>query len=122
MIVAAHGESAGEYAIEARGLTKRFGHLTAVDHLDLDVPRAEIYGFLGPNGSGKSTTIRMLCGLLHPTSGTARVDRVRALGADHVIDYKEGDFVEVVREAGGANVSCPSSCARGPLPPRRWRT
>lgn len=73
MIVAAHGESAGEYAIEARGLTKRFGHLTAVDHLDLDVPRAEIYGFLGPNGSGKSTTIRMLCGLMTPTEGTAIV-------------------------------------------------
>jgi ABC-2 type transport system ATP-binding protein len=72
-MVAAHGESAGEYAIEARGLTKRFGHLTAVDHLDLDVPRAEIYGFLGPNGSGKSTTIRMLCGLMAPTDGTATV-------------------------------------------------
>lgn len=63
----------GRYAIEARGLTKRFGRLTAVDHLDLDVPRAEIYGFLGPNGSGKSTTIRMLCGLMTPTEGKATV-------------------------------------------------
>jgi ABC-2 type transport system ATP-binding protein len=60
-------------AIEARGLTKRFGKLTAVDALDLDVPRGRIYGFLGPNGSGKSTSIRMLCGLLTPTSGTANV-------------------------------------------------
>jgi ABC-2 type transport system ATP-binding protein len=62
-----------ELAIEARGLTKRFGDLEAVSHLRLDVPRGQIYGFLGPNGSGKSTTIRMLCGLLTPTEGTARV-------------------------------------------------
>ncbi len=62
-----------EYAIKARGLSKRFGDLLAVDHLDLDVPRGQIYGFLGPNGSGKSTTIRMLCGLLTPTEGSARV-------------------------------------------------
>ena len=61
------------YAIRARGLSKHFGDLRAVDKLDLDVPRGEIYGFLGPNGSGKSTTIRMLCGLLTPTAGTANV-------------------------------------------------
>ena len=62
-----------ETAIQARGLTKFFGDLRAVDNLDLDVPRATIYGFLGPNGSGKSTTIRMLCGLLTPTAGSATV-------------------------------------------------
>jgi ABC-2 type transport system ATP-binding protein len=62
-----------QYAIEARGLSKHFGDLAAVSELDLDVPRGQIYGFLGPNGSGKSTTIRMLCGLLTPTSGTANV-------------------------------------------------
>ena len=56
-------------AIVARGLTKRFGTLTAVEALDLTVRRGEVYGFLGPNGSGKSTTIRMLCGLLTPTAG-----------------------------------------------------
>jgi len=60
-------------AIQARGLSKDFGNLRAVDTLDLDVPRASIYGFLGPNGSGKSTTIRMLCGLLSPTAGSANV-------------------------------------------------
>jgi ABC-2 type transport system ATP-binding protein len=60
-------------AIEARGLTRRFGELTVVDQVDLVVPRAHIYGFLGPNGSGKTTTIRMLCGLLRPTAGTIRV-------------------------------------------------
>lgn len=61
------------FAIEARGLSKHFGDLRAVQGLDLDVPRGEIYGFLGPNGSGKSTTIRMLCGLLTATEGAATV-------------------------------------------------
>ncbi len=60
-------------AIVARGLTRRFGDLIAVDHVDLKVDRAQVYGFLGPNGSGKSTTIRMLCGLLLPTSGDIEV-------------------------------------------------
>ena len=59
----------GAVAIRTRGLTRCFGDLVAVDHVDLDVPRGRVYGFLGPNGSGKSTTIRMLCGLLTPTSG-----------------------------------------------------
>ena len=59
--------------IKARGLTKRFGDLVAVDHLDLTVRRGEVYGFLGPNGCGKSTTIRMLCGLLTPSEGDAVV-------------------------------------------------
>ena len=65
--------SNAELVIKARGLTKRFGNLTAVDHLDLDVPRSIIYGFLGPNGSGKTTAIRMLCGLLTPSEGSATV-------------------------------------------------
>src|SRR5690606_13973661 len=59
--------------IRARGLTRRFGALTAVDRIDLDVPRGHVYGFLGPNGSGKSTTIRMLCGLLMPDAGEIEV-------------------------------------------------
>jgi ABC-2 type transport system ATP-binding protein len=62
-----------EAAIRARGLTKRFGELVAVDRVDLDVPKSKVYGFLGPNGSGKSTTIRMLCGLLTPTAGEIEV-------------------------------------------------
>jgi len=60
-------------AIRARGLTRRFGELVAVDHVDLSVPRAQVYGFLGPNGSGKSTTLRMLCGLLTPSEGEVEV-------------------------------------------------
>lgn len=59
-----------ELAIDVRDMTKRFGHLTAVDHIDLQVPAGEICGFLGPNGSGKTTFIRMLCGLLRPDSGS----------------------------------------------------
>lgn len=59
--------------IQARGLSRRFGALVAVDRVDLRVPRACVYGFLGPNGSGKSTTIRMLCGLLTPTAGHIEV-------------------------------------------------
>ena len=60
-------------AIVASGLTRKFGAVVAVDHVDLTIPRARIYGFLGPNGSGKSTTIRMMCGLLVPTSGSVEV-------------------------------------------------
>ncbi len=65
--------ASNEAVIVARGLTRRFGDVVAVDALDLDVRRAEVYGFLGPNGCGKSTTIRMLCGLLAPSSGRIRV-------------------------------------------------
>jgi len=65
-------EEAG-VAIRARGLVRRFGALLAVDGIDLDVPRRQVYGFLGPNGSGKSTTIRMLCGLLTPSAGRIEV-------------------------------------------------
>ena len=60
-------------AIETHGLTKRFGDLTAVNDVSIAVPSGEIFGLLGPNGSGKSTIIRMLCGLVSPTAGSARV-------------------------------------------------
>jgi ABC-2 type transport system ATP-binding protein len=63
-------------ALRATGLTRRFGRFVAVDHLDLAVPRGAIFGFLGANGAGKTTAIRMLCGLLEPSEGTATVDGV----------------------------------------------
>jgi ABC-2 type transport system ATP-binding protein len=56
-------------AIDVKGLTKRFGKKLAVDHVDIQVPHGQVWGFLGPNGSGKTTTIRMLCGLLKPDAG-----------------------------------------------------
>jgi ABC-type multidrug transport system ATPase subunit len=62
-----------ELMIECEGLTKRFGAFTAVDHVSFSVAKGSIFGFLGPNGSGKSTVIRMLCGILEPTEGTARI-------------------------------------------------
>ncbi|MFI8536608.1 ATP-binding cassette domain-containing protein [Streptomyces aquilus] len=69
-----HPEGAGDSVIHTRALTKRYrGGQLAVDGLDLTVPAGSVFGFLGPNGSGKTTTIRMLMGLIEPTSGTARV-------------------------------------------------
>ncbi|HXY29258.1 MAG TPA: ABC transporter ATP-binding protein [Gemmatimonadaceae bacterium] len=59
--------------IELRALTKRYGSFTAVDAISLDVPRGQLFGFLGPNGAGKTTTLRMIAGILRPTSGTVRI-------------------------------------------------
>jgi ABC-type multidrug transport system ATPase subunit len=74
----------GAAVVEADGLTKRFGDFTAADHISFRIGRGEIFGLLGPNGAGKSTTFKMLCGLLVPTEGAARVagyDLYRAGGA-----------------------------------------
>src|SRR5215471_18626594 len=62
-----------ENSVVVRDLVKRFGTFTAVDRITFETLPGEVFGFLGPNGSGKSTTIRILCGLLHPTSGRAEV-------------------------------------------------
>ncbi len=77
---ASTGGEEAQPAIRARGLTRHFGDVVAVDNVDLTVPRAHVYGFLGPNGSGKSTTIRMLCGLLTPTRGEIEVLGLRVPG------------------------------------------
>ena len=66
--------SGNGWGVEIYDLVKTFGSFLAVDHVSLQVPKGEIFGFLGPNGAGKSTTIRMLCGLLTPTSGNASVN------------------------------------------------
>ncbi|MFZ1109520.1 MAG: ATP-binding cassette domain-containing protein [Rhodomicrobium sp.] len=66
--------SGGGAAVEAVNLTKKFGDFTAADHISFSIQRGEIFGLLGPNGAGKSTTFKMMCGLLRPTGGTARVD------------------------------------------------
>ncbi|KAF0213760.1 MAG: ABC transporter ATP-binding, partial [Ignavibacteria bacterium] len=62
-----------EHVIEVRGLTKRFKSLTAVNNLDLNVYRGDVFGFLGPNGAGKSTTIRMLLSLIKPNNGSIKI-------------------------------------------------
>jgi ABC-2 type transport system ATP-binding protein len=67
---------ASDHAIVVRDLSRKFGSFVAVDRISFEVARGEIFGFLGANGAGKSTTIRMMCGLLKPTSGTAAVDGV----------------------------------------------
>jgi ABC-2 type transport system ATP-binding protein len=67
------GVSVSFFAVEVENLVKTFGDFVAVDHIRFQVKKGEIFGFLGPNGAGKSTTIRMLCGLLMPTSGKGRV-------------------------------------------------
>jgi ABC-2 type transport system ATP-binding protein len=67
------GVPADSTALSLRGLTKRFGAVTAVDRLDLDVPRGSFYGLVGPNGAGKTTTLSMATGLLRPDAGTAHV-------------------------------------------------
>lgn len=73
------------YAVELTNITRRFGDFTAVNNLSLQIEQGSIYGFLGPNGSGKSTTIRMLCGLMTPTSGSGKI-----LGLD--IDHDSEDI------------------------------
>ena len=65
--------NANEHSVTVEKLTKKFGDFVAVDNVSFEAHRGEIFGFLGPNGSGKSTTIRILCGLLQPTAGVARV-------------------------------------------------
>lgn len=61
-----------EFAIDVKGLTKVYNNIIAVDNIEFSIKRGEVFGFLGPNGSGKTTTIRMLCGILEPTSGTGQ--------------------------------------------------
>ena len=65
--------AADPIVVEVESLVKKFGRFVAVDHISFQVKAGQIFGFLGPNGSGKSTTIRMLCAILMPTSGKARV-------------------------------------------------
>ena len=103
-----------EHAIEVKSLVKRFGDFTAVDGVSFEVGRGRIFGFLGANGAGKSTTIRMLCGLLDPTSGTATVggydirrepERVkRAIGymSQRFSLYEDLTVAENIRFFGGA--------------------
>lgn len=79
-----------EHAIDVRGMTKRFGSLLAVDHIDLQVRAGEVHGFLGPNGSGKTTFIRMLCGLLRPDDGSGTCLGYDVIGDSELIKRQVG--------------------------------
>lgn len=78
------------YAVELTNLTRRFGDFTAVNNVSLKIKQGSIYGFLGPNGSGKSTTIRMLCGLMEPTSGSGKILGLDIAGDNEAIKHKIG--------------------------------
>ncbi len=103
-----------DHSISVRSLTKRFGAFTAVDAVSFEVERGAIFGFLGANGAGKSTTIRMLCGLLDPTSGTAtvggfdvgrepeRVKKVIGYMSQKFSLYEDLTVAENIRFFGGA--------------------
>ncbi len=90
----------GSLAIETFGLTRRFGDLIALDHLDLQIPYGQIFGLLGPNGAGKSTTIKMLATLLEPTSGTARVAGFDILQAPAQVRRRIGYVPQLVSADG----------------------
>lgn len=83
-----------EKVIEVNGLTKKFGNLIAVDNLELNVFRGDVFGFLGPNGAGKSTTIRMLLSLIKPTSGTIKIFGLPLKSNRREILKKVGAIVE----------------------------
>ncbi len=84
-------------AVEARGLVKRYGHITAVDHVDLTVRAGDVYGYLGPNGAGKTTSLRMLLGLIRPDEGSAKLfGRDPLLQGARALDGVAG-FVEAPR-------------------------
>ena len=83
-------KAANDIVISATGLSRRFGSLVAVNNVDLQIPAGTIYGFLGPNGSGKSTTIRMLCGLLTPSAGSATVMGLDTRKQSEVLKQKIG--------------------------------
>src|SRR5258708_19993487 len=70
----------GQIAVEAKSLVKRYGVMTAVDGVSFQIGHGEIVGFLGANGAGKTTTLRMLCGLVKPTSGKALIDGIDIFG------------------------------------------
>jgi ABC-2 type transport system ATP-binding protein len=115
-------------SIVVRDLTKTFGAFTAVDHISFEVAKGEIFGFLGPNGAGKSTTIRMLCGILRPTSGEGSVGgfSIAAQSEDvkKIIGYMSQKFTLYNDLTVGENIDFHAGIRR--LPPalkaerKRW--
>ena len=106
-------------AISTQGLTKHYGEVVALEGLDLDVQRGEVFGFLGPNGAGKSTTIRLLLGLARPTAGTAQVMGIPVSDVERAhrhLGYCPGD-VALWPQMTGAEVLVLHVAAPGAPPP-----
>jgi len=109
------------YSIEVKNLTKEFNRFRAVDNISFRIRKGEIFGFLGPNGAGKSTTIRMLCGILRPTSGTAlvggysidtqseEIKKVIGYMSQKFTLYKDLTVEENIEFYGGIHRLCPSA-------------
>ena len=117
------GPVTGPAAIRTVGLTKRYGSVTAVDGIELDVRPGDIYGFLGPNGSGKTTTVRMLLGLVLPTAGTVEVLGARIPKHARSVLHRVGALVEAPAAYGhlGARANLSIMDAAGPGGSRRTR-
>lgn len=79
-----------EPVVRINNLTRKFGEFTAVDHISMEIAQGEVFGFLGPNGSGKTTTIRMLCGILNPTSGEGMVSGYDIISQSELIKHNLG--------------------------------
>src|SRR3989442_1538300 len=103
---AAREAGVGEHVIEVRGLVKRYPDITAVDGIDFNVNRGEVFSLLGPNGAGKTTTVEILEGLRYPTAGEARVLR--------------GDVRSRYRRVRGPQAEGPDGPPHDALPRRGW--
>ncbi len=108
-----------EIAIEAHGLTCRFGAFTAVDQVTLSIERGEIFGFLGSNGCGKSTTMKMLTGLLPPTEGTATIFGSAVDAGSMEVRKNLGYMTQAFSLYGELTRAPESGAARAPLSPAR---
>jgi ABC-2 type transport system ATP-binding protein len=102
--------TAGSPPVEAHGLTRRFGAFTAADRITFTIARGEIFGLLGPNGAGKSTTFKMMCGLLRPSEGTARVDGLDLYKAPAAGRARLGYMAQKFSLYGDLSAPTPGSC------------
>ena len=93
--------------LEIRGLRKKYGDFQALDGLDLEIPKGELFGFVGPNGAGKTTTLKIVAGLLAPDEGEVRIDGVDAVRNNRTLREKIGyvpDFFGSLRQSEGIGI------------------